>query len=224
MKYSLKNILASLLLILAVTAATAQSQYEKGMKSALGLLFSEEGGKETWQNAANKFERIANVEKGKWQPLYYAALAYAWMATKEETLALQDDKMDRARAFIQTGLEISPDNVELITMQGYADMLSIAFDPGTRGQTMSTRVFQTFGKAIQMDPKNPRARLFMAQMQDGTEKFFGQGNQASCETLKKAVENYEMEKDSDDFLPTWGKGAALQMLKSYDRAANAEGN
>ncbi|MEQ9374830.1 MAG: hypothetical protein RIG68_06625 [Imperialibacter sp.] len=214
----------SLLALFSVGQTNAQNSYEKGMKGALEQLFSAEGGKEAWQNAANKLERIANVEKDKWQPHYYAALAYAWMATKEETLTLQDEKMNRARKFVETGLEVSPDNVELITMQGYADMLSIAFDPATRGQTLSTRVFQTFGKAIQMDPQNPRARLFMAQMQDGTENFFGQSNEASCQTLAKAVENYGRQKDNGDFSPTWGQGAAEQMLKNCQKAASGEGN
>ncbi|CAD5266506.1 MULTISPECIES: hypothetical protein [unclassified Imperialibacter] len=214
----------SLLALFSVGQTNAQNSYEKGMKGALEQLFSAEGGKENWQNAANKFERIANVEKDKWQPNYYAALAYAWMATKEETMVLQDEKMNRARKFVEAGLEASPDNVELITMQGYTDMLSVAFDPGTRGQTLSTRVFQTFGKAIQMDPTNPRARLFMAQMQDGTEKFFGQSNEASCQTLAKAVENYGRQKDNGDFSPTWGQGAAEQMLKNCQKAASGEGN
>jgi ribosomal protein S18 acetylase RimI-like enzyme len=209
---------------LAIGEIKAQSPYEKGMKAALEQLFSADGGKENWQNAANKLERIANVEKDKWQPHYYAALAYAWMATKEETLTLQDEKMNRARKFVETGLEVSPDNVELITMQGYADMLSIAFDPATRGQTLSTRVFQTFGKAIQMDPANPRARLFMAQMQDGTESFFGQGHEGSCQTLTKAVENYALQKDNGDFSPTWGQGAAEHMLKNCQKSAAEDGN
>jgi hypothetical protein len=214
----------SLLMLFSVAGINAQSPYEKGMKAALEQLFSADGGKENWQNAANKFERIANVEKDKWQPSYYAALAYAWMATKEETLTLQDEKMNRARKFVEAGLEISPDNVELITMQGYTDMLSIAFDPGTRGQTLSTRVFQTFGKAIQMDPNNPRARLFMAQMQDGTENFFGQGHEGSCQTLTKAVENYTLQKDNGDFSPTWGQGSAEQMLKNCQKPVESEGN
>ncbi|MEQ8812726.1 MAG: hypothetical protein RIE59_26880 [Imperialibacter sp.] len=214
----------SLLILFSVADIKAQSPYEKGMRAALEQLFSDEGGKENWQNAANKLERIANVEKDKWQPNYYAALAYAWMATKEETMVLQDEKMNRARKFVEAGLAVSPDNVELITMQGYTDMLSIAFDPGTRGQTLSTRVFQTFVKAIQMDPENPRARLFMAQMQDGTENFFGQSNEASCQTLAKAVENYGRQKDNGDFSPTWGQGAAEQMLKNCQKAASGEGN
>ncbi|WP_339815451.1 hypothetical protein [uncultured Imperialibacter sp.] len=218
------NTLIALLALLLVGQANAQTPYEKGMKAALEQLFSADGGKENWQNAANKFERIANVEKDKWQPHYYAALAYTWMATKEETLSLQDEKMNRARKLVETGLEASPDNVELITMQGYADMLSIAFDPGTRGQTLSTRVFQTFGKAIQMDPTNPRARLFMAQMQDGTESFFGQGHEGSCQTLTKAVENYALQKDNGDFSPTWGQGAAERMLKNCQKPAEGEGN
>ncbi len=214
MKFTSKITALLVFVLIASTSVMAQTPYEKGMKAALGELFSTDASKEAWQEAANKFERIANVEKDKWQPHYYAALAYAWMATKEGTQTLQDEKMNRARKFVDQGLEIAPNNAELVTMQGYTDMLSIAFDPGTRGQMLSPRVFQTFGRAIQMDPKNPRARLFMAQMQDGTEKFFGQSNDASCETISAALENFANQQESDDFSPTWGNGMAEQMASN----------
>lgn len=209
-----KTTIVLLALVMTVQLANGQGAYEKGMKEALESLFAPDNSKENLTAAANKLERILQVEQDKWQPVYYAALAYAWLATKEEMLGQQDAKMTQAANLIETGLERSPDNVELITLQGYADMLSLSFDAGTRGQTMSTRVFATFGRAIQMDPKNPRARLFMGQMQAGTEQFFGQGNEASCKTLQMALQNYDLEKDRPDFLPSWGRGMAEHMLKN----------
>lgn len=205
--------------MLLLSSAVAQTAYEKNMKSSLEQLFSQGASKEGLLAVANKLERVAQAEKDKWQPVYYAGLAYSWLATKEETLAEKDGRIDKAKQLIEEGLLRSPENVEFVTLQGYADMLSLSFDPGTRGQTMSTRVFNTFGKAMKMDPENPRAKLFMAQMQHGTAQFFGQDTSASCELFQSALSSFENATDNGDFSPAWGKGQAEQMVKACEKAA-----
>lgn len=208
--------------MLLLSPAVAQTAYEKTMKSSLEQLFSQGDSKEGLLAVANKLERVAQAEKDKWQPVYYASLAYSWLATKEETLAEKDTRIDKAKQLIEEGLLRSPDNVEFVTLQGYADMLSLSFDPASRGQSMSTRVFSTFGKAMKMDPENPRAKLFMAQMQHGTEQFFGQDTAASCELFQSALNSFEKATDNGDFSPTWGKGQAEQMVKSCEETAVTE--
>ena len=199
-----------------LSSAVAQTTYEKTMRSSLEQLFSQGDSKEGLLAVANKLERVAQAEKDKWQPVYYAALAYSWLATKEETLVEKDGRIDKAKQLIEEGLLRSPENVEFVTLQGYTDMLSLSFDPGTRGQTMSTRVFNTFGKAMKMDPENPRAKLFMAQMQHGTAQFFGQDTAAPCELFKSALKSFDEATDNGDFAPNWGKGQAEFMVKSCE--------
>lgn len=218
----MKTLTTLCVLMLALTVANAQTAYERAMKSGLEELFSQTNSKEQLLSVANKMERIAQAEKDKWQPVYYAALAYAWLATKEETLAEQDRRMDQSRKLIEEGLQRSPGNVEFVTLQGYDDMLSLSFDPGSRGQTMSTRVFSTFGKALQMDPENPRAKLFMAHMQYGTAQFFGQDTAASCELFQSALGSYDKARDAGDFSPSWGRGMAEQMVKNCQGTAKAD--
>lgn len=214
MKTIITSFIISFFVGYSACPAQAQTAYEKGMNSAIETLFADQQSQASFLAAANKFERIAQVEKEKWQPVYYTALAYAWLATTQETLSAKDATMEQAKKWIKTGLERAPGNVEFVTLQGYADMLSLSFDPGTRGQSMSTSVFATFNRAVQMDPANPRARLFLGQMQHGTEQFFGQGHEASCETFNKALTNYETAPESSDFSPTWGRGMAEQMVSN----------
>ncbi len=218
----MKNLPLLVICVLALSPVFAQTPYEKTMKASLEQLFAQSNSKEELLAVANKLERVAQAEKDKWQPVYYAALAYSWLATKEETLGEKDGRMEKSKQLIEEGLVRSPGNVELITLQGYDDMLSLSFDPGTRGQTMSTRVFNTFGKAMQMDPNNPRAKLFMAEMQYGTAQFFGQDTSASCELFKSALKSFNEAIDNGDFAPNWGKGHAEYMVKACEGAATTE--
>jgi len=207
------------LVFLTAIVAEAQTAYEKSMKAALEQLFSQNRSKDDLIGVANKFERIAQAEKDKWQPVYYASLAYSWLATEEGTLEQKDARIDQSRKLIDQGLVLSPGNVEFVTMQGYTDMLSLSFDAGTRGQSMSTRVFSSFGKAMKIDPKNPRAQLFMAQMQYGTAQFFGQDTAPICEMFQSALNSFNNTEEKGDFSPTWGKGMAEQMVKNCENGA-----
>jgi hypothetical protein len=68
---------------------------------------------------------------------------------------------------------------------------------------------QTFGKALGMNPNNPRALALMAQMQLGTARFFNQAPTEACETNKKALELFNATTLSDNKLaPVWGKQMA----------------
>lgn len=218
----MKTFNLAVLIFLTVHIAAAQSAYEKSMKAAMEQLFAQNRTKEDLISVANKFDRISQAEKDKWQPVYYASLAYSWLATEEETLEQKDARIDQSRKLIEEGLVRSPGNVEFVTMQGYSDMLSLSFDAGTRGQSMSTRVFSTFGRAMKMDPQNPRAQMFMAQMQYGTAQFFGQDTAPVCELFKSALSSFNNTKETGDFSPTWGKAMAEQMVKNCEEGAKPD--
>ena len=64
----MKKITLLLALVFAVNL-TAQTQYEKGMNKAFQLW-----GQQKNTEASQLFERIANAEKDKWLPSYYAGL------------------------------------------------------------------------------------------------------------------------------------------------------
>jgi hypothetical protein len=67
---------------------------------------------------------------------------------------------------------------------------------------------QSFGKAIGLNPENPRALLFMAQMQYGTAEFFKAPTTEACATLAKALEKFGVFKADTPVAPQWGKGVA----------------
>jgi hypothetical protein len=90
----------------------------------------------------------------------------------------------------------------------------LTVDPATRGPQYSGLAMQTFGKALGMNPNNPRAMSMMAQMQLGTAKFFNQSPTEACETGKKALEIFNTTPPAENKLaPRWGREMAEAFVK-----------
>ena len=205
----MKKVLATIVLTLICVGSYAQGDgaYQKAMAKGLEAMASAQS-LEDMQKAAGQFERIANKVTTEWHPLYYAALTYINMGFRSETLADKDQYAERAQQYIDKALAINAEESEIESLQGYNYMLQVAADPPSRGQSLSPRAMQHFGKAMEMNPENPRAMLLMAQMRIGTAKFFGSPIDEPCALAKKALPLLEKEEKGKSFNPTWGKGLA----------------
>ena len=62
---------------------------------------------EELQNAVNAFDRIANAEKTKWEPLYYSAFGYVMMADREKDNAKKDNYLDLAASSVKKAKAIN---------------------------------------------------------------------------------------------------------------------
>jgi hypothetical protein len=71
--------------------------------------------------------------------------------------------------------------------------------------------FQSFGKAVALNPENPRALSLLAQMQYGTAQFFGSSTAEACGTLNKALEKFDTYKPANSLSPQWGRGMVAEM-------------
>ncbi|HLZ17370.1 MAG TPA: hypothetical protein VKQ08_10035, partial [Cyclobacteriaceae bacterium] len=99
------------------------------------------------QNAVNVFDRIANAEKTKWEPLYYSAFGHVLMANKEIDAARKDNYLDLALSAIEKAKTIKPDDSEIIAMEGFIHMIRVTVDPSSRGQEFSSKAFEAYNKA-----------------------------------------------------------------------------
>jgi tetratricopeptide (TPR) repeat protein len=165
------------------------------------------------QPIVNTFDRIAGAEKTKWEPYYYSAFGSVMMANKETEAAKKDGHLDLALAAIEKGKKINSEESELVALEGFVHMIRVTVDPATRGQQYSSMAFQTYNKALSMNPENPRALGFLAQMQLGTARFFGSSTEEACGTAKKALEKYATYKSENPLAPKWGKGMTEGLLK-----------
>ncbi len=210
-----KNILIlSLTLLAAVFANANNDAYEKAMLKEIKTM-GQAGPVEEMQKSANAFARIADMNEGQWLPDYYAALAYANMGFRSQgSLEEKDGYYSQAKKHIEKANAISPNNSEIVAVQGYITMGELAADSNSRGQSLSGVAMQTFGKAIELNRQNPRAIILMAQMEYGMAQFFGQGPEKACGLVDASLGLFAKEAaeaKEGNLNPTWGKRLAEEM-------------
>lgn len=200
------------LALLAIPLLAADDRYVEVMTKAIGQVYQAKTNEETLQ-AVNTLDRIATAEKTKWEPYYYAAFGYVMMASRESDGSKKDALLDRSASYLEKAAALRPNDSEIITMEGFVSTIRLTVDPATRGPQYSMASMQAFGKALAINPENPRAMALKAQMQYGTAKFFSASTEEACATAKKASELFASSKPSTDPLaPAWGKGMVNDML------------
>lgn len=189
----------------------ASSKYEEAMKENISKLYASRTIEE-YQEVINKFDRIAAMEKDKWEPLYYAGFGFIMMATEAKEATVKDKYLDLAMEKINGGKQLMPNESELIALEGFVHMIRVTVDPATRGAQYSGLSMQAFGKAVGLNPDNPRALYLMGQMEYGTAQFFGSDTGEACEKLKLAVEKFDTYVSDNPLAPAWGKGGAIAAM------------
>jgi hypothetical protein len=188
----------------------SDGKYEQAMKKNIESVYKAQTLDEL-QQAVNSFERIALAEKDHWEPHYYAAFGYIMMASQEKEGAKKDVYLDQALAAIEKAKAIASAESEVVALEGFVHMIRVTVDPATRGPQYGGLAMQQFGKAIALNPENPRALMFRAQMQHGTARFFGSPLTEACGTLSKALEKFDAFKSENPLAPAWGKGMAEKL-------------
>lgn len=133
---------------------------------------------ESAQEVTNGFLRIAEAKNEEWLPLYYAAYNQTIAAFRFDVD--KDSYFDQALELVKKADGIARNNSEITALKGFVLMGKLSVDPGSRGQSLSPEIMQTYGKAINLDRENPRAVTLMAQMELGMAQFFGSGPEKAC--------------------------------------------
>jgi len=209
--------LLAFLIMLSQLVFANDPAYRQAMQSQLKALGAAQSAAE-YQAVANGFNRISEMNPNEWLPAYYTALAYtnAGFIIKDDQAA-QDRSFQLAKQTIEASIQANGENAELVALKGYALMGELAVDPQTRGQELSGLVMQTFGRALKLDPQNPRAMVLMAQMQLGMSKFFGQGPEKACGMAQQSLQFFENEKareNANPFAPSWGEEQAQGVIRA----------
>ncbi|TDQ16995.1 hypothetical protein DFQ04_1643 [Algoriphagus boseongensis] len=212
MKKYLFTLLAAFSLVFGAFAN--DPAYENAMKKQLTAMKTIQTAEQS-QTVSNAFLRISEAKPEEWLPLYYAA--YLHTMTAFRFVVNKDQYFDQAMELIKKADQISPNNSEIVALQGFVIMGKLSVDPMNRGQEMSPQAMQLFGKAIALDKENPRATTLMAQMQLGMAQFFGQGPEKACGLARVGLELYAKEEskvNEEYLLPTWGKEQAQGVANS----------
>ena len=172
---------------------SAQTTYENAMNSALSD-FDSIKTIEDFTPVIHQFERIAQKENTKWQPLYYIILTETlkgFYLPKDEAFQL----LEKIEADFSK-LNDLVQNDETAVLKGLFQTLKVAKDPMTYGPTLSSEIMQTYAKAIQENPNNPRAWAQMAEFEMGGAKFWGKDPKTSCPKVEKALKLFKKEKNN----------------------------
>jgi tetratricopeptide (TPR) repeat protein len=202
----------SLIISLSFNFLNAQenNRYQQEMQQTLALYDSVKTLSD-YKNIVNRFERVAAAEKEEWLPAYYAGLTYVYMSFVG---GLEDDArdeyLDQATKWVEQAYELAPNNAEIIVLEGYVKMAKVSVSPAIRGAYMSSQVSTLFGKAVKIDPKNPRALYMQGRWKIGMAQFFGSNTDEACALVAASLPLFKAE-NAESIQPHWGLSQAQRV-------------
>jgi len=210
----MKKVILSIAVVLVSLASMAQkSEFNKTMGETLGQ-FATCKNVADFQALGNKFQMIANVEKGEWLPLYYHAHCYILMSFLEQTDPVKKDSyLDIAEKSIVKLIEMAPGEAEVYVLQSFYLTGRLVVNPVERGQQYSGLVGQATGKAMAIDPTNPRAKLMKLQMDMGSAPYMGLDPKSFCPQAKDLLAAWDNFKPKSPLYPSWGKDQVEGLVK-----------
>lgn len=213
----MKKIILSLAVVFVTLVSMAQKpEYLKAMGETLGLYA-------TCQNVAdfqalgNKFQMIANAEKEEWLPLYYQAQCYILMSFIEQSdAAKKDGYLDVAEKLVDKLVEMVPAEAEVFVLQAFYYTGRLVVNPMERGQEYGGLVGQANGKALALDPTNPRAKMMKVQMDIGSAPYMGLDPKSFCPQAKELLASWDDFKPKSPIHPNWGKDQVEGIVKGCE--------
>ena len=158
----MKTLKVLFLMLIGLSAFAQNEKYIEAMKKNILAVYTGATIDEL-QSAVNALSRIGDAEKTKWEPYYYASFGSIMMATRENDATKKDAFLDQAKAMLDKAVVIQPNESEIAALEGFIYMIRVSVDPASRGQQYSMMSMQALGKAMAINPNNPRALGLMAQ-------------------------------------------------------------
>ena len=209
----MKKIILSIAVVLISLVSMAQKpEYYQTMGESLGE-YANCKGVADFQALGNKFEMIANVEKTEWLPLYYHAHCYILMSFMEQDAAKKDSYLDVAEKSVNKLIEMAPTEAEVFVIQAFYLTGRLVVNPVERGQEYSGLVGQADGKALAIDPSNPRAKMMKIQMDMGAAPYMGLDPKSFCPQAKELLASWDNFKPKSPLYPNWGKDQVAGIVK-----------
>lgn len=195
--------------------AFAQGNYEKVMKEKIAKLEVCKTPDE-FTALSNDFKRIAEKEKDKWQPYYYASFALIQQGRflmRDNKIADAEAPANEALKLTDTASKLSKDNAEIHILNKMANSLLMMKDPMTRYMTYGQTAAQELDTAEKLDSENPRITLLKGEDLYFTPEQYGGSKEKGLEMIKKSIEQFGTYKPKTELDPNWGKQEAEFMSK-----------
>ena len=212
---TLRTTLPALLTILFSLPVFA-ADYEATMKANLQKI-DEAKTLADYTVLAVRFERIANAEKTKWQPGYYAVLCYLNAAA---LLQLSDDEKrvlpDKAQPIMDNLKKNFKNESEVFALQGFLyEMRIMGMASAMKYSPLATEVLE---EAEKLNPENPRVYYLQGMNVFHTPKAFGGGKEKAKPLFEKAKVLFAAQKPASSLDPIWGDPQNNRMLDECIKA------
>ena len=192
------------MLIATVVMGGDEKYYQKMGETLSG--FSTCSSVEDFQNLANKFRVIANVEKEEWLPLYYEAHCYVMISFMEDLSAEEKDGyLDKAYSLIESMEKLAPNEAEVQVMKALYYTGSLVVNPPQRAMGTTPLIHAAIAKTLALEPNNPRAIFLRISNEMGTASYFGEDTSAFCAQAKDLLQNWDSYELKSPIHPNWGK-------------------
>jgi tetratricopeptide (TPR) repeat protein len=200
----MKKLMIALVLLMLSFTGFSDDIYHKAMSQSIEKLFQASTIPE-YVEIANQFERITQIEKAEWLPLYYASYAYIMISFQESDNAKRDTYLDQAQKYLDQALAIDPKESELYMLQGFLYPSRINIDPMNRGLIYMDKMNTALDKSLELNPDNPRVYYLRATITFHTPEAYGGGVAKALPYYKTADEKFKVYKPKTDLSPNWGK-------------------
>lgn len=208
-----KIILTLAIALISIVSMAQKAEFYKAMGETLAQHASCKSPAD-FQNLGNKFQMIANAETSEWLPLYYHAHCYILMSFMETDAVKRDSYLDIAEKSMNKLLEMVPTEAEVFALQSFFYTGRLVVNPMERGRQYSGLSGQAIGKALALDPGNPRAQLMKLQIDMGSARFYGTDPNSFCPQAKEILAKWDEFKPKSPLHPNWGKDQLESIVKN----------
>ena len=200
----MKKLTIILVLLSLSFTGFSDETYQKTMSQSIEKLFQCKSIPD-YVEVANQFERISQIEKAEWLPLYYASFAYIMISFQETDNAKKDTYLDQAQKYLDQAMVINPNESELYMLQGFLYPSRMNIDPMNRGMLYIGKMTASLDKALELNPDNPRVYYLRATMMLHTPEAYGGGAAKALPIYQIAVEKFRIFEPKTTISPNWGK-------------------
>lgn len=165
-------------------------------------------------NCVSELKRINAMYPDNWLSYYYGILfelQYSLLNLSANTESLLKDAKDSLDMLKKNK---KANASEVCTLEGYYYYVLIAKDPAKNGSAYYKNVFDSYQKALNLNPNNPRARLMLLTFKLDMGQFLGEKPRNMYQELLTIKKMYE-EESPKRLEPTWGKISLDKMLQQY---------
>ncbi|MBK8808185.1 MAG: hypothetical protein IPO21_16785 [Bacteroidales bacterium] len=195
-----------------VLLSFGQSQFEVAMLQNIDSLYQSKN-TEALQKTINAFERIAQADTTRWEPLYYATYGYCQMSLREQNNDKKDALCDKGEIFLNKALAKFPNESELYVLKGFLLNMRLVVNTSARASIYIGPILTAYAIAEKMNPENPRIYYMKGNLTMNLPDFMGGGKEAALPIFKLGKEKFDTFTSSNLLMPRWGRDDCINKIK-----------